>query len=444
MLNFLNRLGIRPSKSLEEWIEQTSSYSGYEREAAIQALRSRRDGAAISCLLVRANDWVPAVRDAALLALQDFLSDEFASEWISALESLTALQRARRGNHAGLLSAVAALLGRPERLPVVLDAASRGSQAVRRYAFDLQCNQTVEDEQRIQLLVGAVLGDDLPIARRVLACATGAVSERVAHAACQSRFSELRIAGLRHLLRAAPESSRELSRERCLDRSGGVRAVALHAIRSHQEEPLVLELALARLNDRESSARSKSVALLVLGDLCPGRSRSYCEEAVQSDSSALRCAAYAQLLATASEDEKESLILRALADKSSRVQRVAVDSIRRGALPPAMDAVLSIALQHGTESAFCRATSMFRYYSYWTRLVALLRGLDAQTLPTSQAVWLQALVQWERDGTRSFVTPSSKQQQEIASLWNKCAPLAPHTLGEQISFHLSTFGLHTD
>lgn len=444
MLNFFSRLGIRPSKSLEQWIEQTRSYSGYEREAAIHALRSHRDGSAIPCLLVRANDWVPAVRDVALLALEDFLADEFATDWIAALGSLTALQRARRTNHDRLLSAVAALLGKPQHLSAVLDAASRGSHAVRRYAFDLQCNQTLDDEPRIQLLVGAVSGDDLLIARQALACAAGDVSERVAHAACQSRFSELRIAGLRCLLRVAPESSRELARERCLDRSGGVRAVALYAIRSQQEEPMVLELALARLNDLESSAQSRSVALLVLGDLCPGRSRSYCEEAVQSASSTLRCVGYAQLLATASDDEKEPLILRALADKSSRVQRVAVENIRRGTLPPAIDAVLSIALQHGTESAFYRATSMFRYYSYWTRLIALLRGLDAQTLPTSRAVWLQALVQWERDGTRNFVTPSSKQQQEIASLWKKCAALAPHTLGKQISFHLSNFGLHTE
>ena len=131
MLNFLNRLGVRPSKSLEQWIEQTRSYSGYERETAIHALRSHRDGSAIPCLLVRANDWVPAVRDAALQALGDFLADKFVTDWISALDSLMALQRARRANHASLLSAVAALLGSPQHLPMVQDAASRGSHAVR-------------------------------------------------------------------------------------------------------------------------------------------------------------------------------------------------------------------------------------------------------------------------------------------------------------------------
>ena len=113
MLNFFNRLGIRPSKSLEQWIEQTRSCIGYEREAAIHALRSYRDGSAIPCLLVRANDWVPAVRDVARLALEDFLADKFATEWIAALGSLTALQRARRTNHDRLLSAVAVLLGKP-------------------------------------------------------------------------------------------------------------------------------------------------------------------------------------------------------------------------------------------------------------------------------------------------------------------------------------------
>ena len=444
MLSFFNRLGIRPSKSLEQWIEQTRSYSGYEREAAIHALRSHRDGSSIPCLLVRANDWVPAVRDVALLALEDLLADEFATDWISALDSLTVLQRARRANHDRLLSGVAALLGKPKHLSAVLDAASQGSQAVRRYAFDLQCSQMLEDEPRIQLLVGAVLGDDLLIARRALACATAEMSDRIAHAACQSRFSEVRVAGLRRLLGASPESASELAREHCLDRSGGVRAVALYALRSRQEEPLVLELTLARLNDMKSSARSRAVALQVLGDLCPTRSRSYCEEAVRSASATLRRIGYAQLLATASEDEKEPLILRALTDMSSRVQRVAVENVRGGTLPPAIDAVLSIALQHGTESAFYRAASMFRYYSYWTRLIALLRGIDEQPLSTGRAVWLKALVQWEMDGTRNFVTPSSTQQQEIESLWKTSAPLVPNTLGKQISFHLSTYGLRTE
>lgn len=444
MLSFFNRLGIRPSMSLEQWIEQTRSYSGYEREAAIHALRSHRDGSAIPCLLVRVNDWVPAVRDVALLALKDFLADEFAADWIAALDSLTALQRARRTNHDSLLSAVAALLVKPQHLSAVLDAASRGSHAIRRYAFDLQCNQTLEVEPRIQLLVGAVSGDDLLIARKALACAKGEMSDRVAHAACQSRLSEMRVAGLRRLLGASPEPTSELAREHCLDRSGGVRAVALYALRSRQEEPLVLELTLRRLNDMNSSPRSRAVALQVLGDLCPVRSRSYCEEAVRSASATLRRIGYSQLLATASEDEKEPLILSALADKSSRVQRVAVESVRRGTLPPAVDAVLNIALRHGTESAFYRATSMFRYYSYWTRLIALLRGIDEQTLPSGRAVWLQALAQWEMDGTRNFVTPSSAQQQEIESLWKKCAPLASLTLGKQISFHLSTYGLRTE
>jgi hypothetical protein len=448
VLDFFRRIGVKPVRSLDQWIELSRSYSGYERETAVRALRSLRQGSAIPCLLVRANDWVPAVRDAAWRALWNFITDEFAGDWIAALDGVVALQRARRTSPSRLLDAVGALLGKPQHLPSTLRAAAHSSPTVRRFVFEIQCHQALDFEQRMLLLQGAISGEDVLIARRALVVAQGESTEegrcRLNSAACQSRFSEVRVGGLRRSLASAPESSRDLVRRLSFDRSNGVRSIALQEIRYWQDEALVLGQARSQLERADASGQVRAIALQVIFVLDRDLSRTFCEQFVRDTSASLRCVAYARLLATASDEEKDRLILLALADSSSRVQRVAAESIRRGTPPPTSDVMMAIALGHGTESALNRAMSLLSYGAFWVRLTCLLRGLAEPTPAHGEAVWKEALVQWEGAGIRNFTTPSETQQREIGQLWEIAAPKVQKSLRERMSFHLSTYGIGTE
>jgi predicted CxxxxCH...CXXCH cytochrome family protein len=84
--------------------------SGYTREQAVREMSRWTDGREIPFLLVRLNDWVPAIRDAALAALQARLSPAHLATWIAAFPLVVALRAQSRADHAGLVAAVDDLL----------------------------------------------------------------------------------------------------------------------------------------------------------------------------------------------------------------------------------------------------------------------------------------------------------------------------------------------
>lgn len=97
-----------------DWAGWSHSYNGYIRELAVRMLARRRSAEALGVLLARANDWVPSVREQALLGLGGYLEDEQVSLILQNLPQLLVLSRQQRGDHRSLLQQVQSLLARPE------------------------------------------------------------------------------------------------------------------------------------------------------------------------------------------------------------------------------------------------------------------------------------------------------------------------------------------
>jgi len=432
-----------PDRHAGDWTVLLSSYSGYDRQAAVQALQQLRHAEALPELLVRVNDWVPQVRLAAHAAVCSFLQAPYLSQWCRSMDAIVALARSHRADHAELLTFIRDFLCQPEHLPELVAASVTASMAVKRYVFELQWQAAQDETVRFQLLRSALTGADIVSARQALERISGVVlpaqRQSLADAACCSRFAPVRCAGLRLVLASPQRSTPNLIKLMSLDDSGAVRAMALPTLRAHGDLAEVVEKALEVLGQVTSPAKSRGVALQFLWSAQQAEARVLCKGLLLSESAHLRRIAMNALMSIASASDLGALLLQALADESPKVQRLAADRILRGACVPDEDKVMALALGHGTIGSLMRAVSILRRSSLWNCLHWLLYARQ-QILPDgAEKMLLLALNQWAYDASRSCVKPSAEQRIVALADWQTASDGLPEQLRQSIGFHLKSY-----
>ncbi len=111
--------------------------SGYVREEAVRELARRRSGSELPYLLLRLNDWVPQVRDAARQAVVRRMTEEDVPAFARNYVLVDRLTVAGRADHSELLQALSRLLGSESARDAMLAAANTSSPAGARAIFKL-------------------------------------------------------------------------------------------------------------------------------------------------------------------------------------------------------------------------------------------------------------------------------------------------------------------
>ncbi|HQR32375.1 MAG TPA: HEAT repeat domain-containing protein [Blastocatellia bacterium] len=111
--------------------------SGYVRESAIKRLKENHDGRELPYLLIRLNDWVAPVQQAAEKEIFERIRIDYAHHWVSNLALLRRLILASRKNHQPFGEAVFALLRQPECQPALLAGLVDKDVQVRKLCFQL-------------------------------------------------------------------------------------------------------------------------------------------------------------------------------------------------------------------------------------------------------------------------------------------------------------------
>jgi len=119
--------------------------SGYVREAAIERLGLITSGAALPFLILRVNDWVSDVRDAAYEAIRSRLKPEYARSFIENLTLVSRLEEAERADHKPLLQAIYQLLQRSECRTALLESLKSEDRFIKRASFKLALNSIDPD-----------------------------------------------------------------------------------------------------------------------------------------------------------------------------------------------------------------------------------------------------------------------------------------------------------
>ncbi len=143
--------------------------NGFIREVALKALAERTDGLELSFLLIRLNDWVVPIRNAAERAILDRLRPEYAEHFIRCLPLVFSLKDKGRINHGTVVEAIIALLQGADARTSLRHALNDRHRAVSRLAFWLLVQHPQSD--LISILTDALTTKDTVIrlsAARVL------------------------------------------------------------------------------------------------------------------------------------------------------------------------------------------------------------------------------------------------------------------------------------
>lgn len=114
-----HRLGIEQVRAhewpIELWALFTMHPCGYIREAAVTQIATHSDASlSVPILLVRLNDWVPQVRDAASAAVQRLIQTAPVTDWVPSIGLLGTLRGRSRADHTLIERQIAAVFLRPD------------------------------------------------------------------------------------------------------------------------------------------------------------------------------------------------------------------------------------------------------------------------------------------------------------------------------------------
>lgn len=204
------------------------SWSGYERESAVRALGNMPCAVALQEILVRLNDWVPQVRQAAQTAYRRYLDERRVADLLDNLDGYLALQGKTRNDFAGLTRQTDDLLAQPLYRHRLLPLFRRCHGRAARYLFRRLCVHGIS-----VALVEEALRHREPSVRMAALDVLGGLhvqtaAEIAADVARHGRPASLRSAALRFALSRMndPDAERVLCRDLLLDPSASPRSAA--------------------------------------------------------------------------------------------------------------------------------------------------------------------------------------------------------------------------
>ncbi|MDQ3480115.1 MAG: HEAT repeat domain-containing protein, partial [Actinomycetota bacterium] len=124
----------------------SSHVSGYVREAGVHALAGVQDGRELPFLLIRLNDWVQPVREAAKHAVAGRIRLEYAAHFVRCLPLVDRLQNQSREDHKRVCEAILRLLRSADARPALRSGIASPDRRTRRLAFRLLVETPADDQ----------------------------------------------------------------------------------------------------------------------------------------------------------------------------------------------------------------------------------------------------------------------------------------------------------
>jgi HEAT repeat protein len=403
--------------------------SGYVREAAIEKLSRVKSGTEIPFLLLRLDDWVPEIRNAAATTIRARLTTAHCKSFTESLPLLVRLQRAARADRiveeindliqsAGCGAALFESLKSPDRL-------------VRRESFRLALNsQHVEEVAEL-----ALKDDDTAIRRRAaekIASAFIPNFEPLLDLMKRDRYVPVRREALRLSVKLnGPHIMQELHAA-LLDQHQSMREEARYHLRRmhptdfaafyrhHLIESVALYSAISGLGE---TGRAEDDALIV--------------PYAQHFTAKIRRAAI-RALAALRPDAHVETFMKALADETPNVSRQALKALaRRVSL---VGAARFWELFNSTPHTHVKrnALSLIEKCAKWDAIAYLVKARwesDDEILMLSGS----AIRRWLLRFNRSFTSPNAEQVANLKAALETYGELIDEKTREQLWFSLKGF-----
>ncbi len=386
--------------------------SGRVREAAVGAVAG--DVRALPVLLVRANDWVPAVRERARTSLRGLVDPTHGAAWLAALPLLVRLDICGRTSHTSLLDEVGALLRSDAARSLLLDAVRGPDAAEARTAAPMVARAFgTSDRGAVAALLAC---PDTLVRIRAIDAYADALDEGLIDVALDDPVAMVRRRALDAVRERDTDQFARRIRAACFDRSAGVREYAAFYSRrlGTYDLPALTAEAVRRL-----SAPSGSVLgpLAFLCDLEGDEHIATIHRFADHPSGRVRLCAKRRMIR--SHRPLTPLDPRLLDDPSPKVARRLVELLRARGEPPDWPRVARRFEESSDPDEACAWLETLTRNRIWEALPHLVRALDDDR--TAVARRARGLIDATTGRTfRGYVHPEETALRELASALGAC------------------------
>ena len=432
-LDLLDRFGHRSVQLLGL---ASFHQNGYVREAAIERLSLIGTGAELPFLILRLNDWVSNVRDAAYKAIHSRVKPEYCRKLIENLALLKRVEQAGRIDHKEIIEAINELLQGDKCHALLLESLRSADRFIRRACFRLALDSTISDSQ--QLLKLALDNDDTVIrrwgAQQVSAVFDEATFGHFLDRMRQDRFTPVRREALRIAVkRNSPHLVEELHTA-LLDPNKSMREEALYHLR--RIAPMDVA-AFYRQHLHRAEEPTLYAVISGLGETGSVEDDRLILPYASHPASKIRRAAI-KALAELRPEAHLDIFMSALTDEVPNVSRQSLKALSRKT--SSVSAALVWELFSSTPRVHVKrhALSLIGKLAKWESIAYLVRAL-CETDQTVVMLSRFAIRRWSIRFNRSFSTPSAEQVARLRDALERCGRLLDEQTQAELWFSIKDY-----
>jgi HEAT repeat protein len=410
--------------------------SGYVREEAVRRLDRMSGGAELPFLLIRQNDWVQNVREAALRAVTSRLSPSYAVSFAANLPLVTRLEQTERADHRQFVKAIGGLLKSPECRDALLTTLDSPDRLVRRSGFKLAVDATGSDLSSI--MERALSDEDTVIrlwaARKIASDFAGAVLDKFLALMRRDRFMPVRREALRAFVSRLPERAPQELRRALLDTHASMREEARYQLRKTENIDVASFYRQALKSDENVGLYA---AVSGLGESGSASDDTLLIEYTQRESAKVRSAAI-KALSRLNGGEHHSTFINALQDEMPGVSREA-----RKALSGRLNVIGGEPLWEIFNSStlpFVRRNVMYLFsrLGKWDSIYFLTKAAADSDDEIAERSRLY-IGRWLMRFNLSFSAPSREQLARLEGALAECGHVLNENVREQVWFSMKGF-----
>ena len=414
-------------------------WDGYVREGAIRRLSTVTTGAEVPFLILRLNDWVSNVRDAAYEAMRSRVKSEYSRALLQNLFLLSRLEHAGRADHKEIIQAVKDLLLREQCRTDLFQALQSTDRFVRRGSFKLAFALQDANLMRVAELA---LDDNDPVIRSQAAqtisssldeASLASFLERMKH----DRFMPVRRAALRMMIKLnSPDLDDEL-RKALLDPHASIREEA----RYHLKKTKSLEVA-DFYRQRLAGAKGQALYATISGLGETGRAEDdrLVVPYTSHQNNSIRRAAL-KTLAALRPDAHLDIFMRALDDEAPRISYLALKTLSPKTSFLNVTRVWEVFKTTTHIHVKRNALALIARFSKWENISYLVQArceTDDDLIVLSDRM----IDNWLGGFNRSSSSPTSEQVAKLKDALKTCGEFLSEETQRQLQFLLRTSDVH--
>ncbi|MCA8969297.1 MAG: hypothetical protein KDC95_05915 [Planctomycetes bacterium] len=402
------------------------SRDGHVREAAVRRLSEIESGRELPFLLLRANDWVDAVRDSAKNAIHERISRGRHVDFLDNLPLVLRLNDCRRADHSHLVASVSQMLTSLDSPELLIRGLRDDSRSIRR-----SCLQIAIDANFTEVVEAALDTTDIAIRCRAARMLTNHADVDRARSfvtrLLKDRTPAVRRIALRTILERFPHLRQMALQVALVDESSVTRRVAIRNAGDRIDAA-----GFYRRQAVSTNSKMRRLGLLGLAECGTDDDATLAAGMLEDEVSSVRAAAVTAISRLSSEAHAHP-IAAALEDPSPSVVKAARIAIGTRDVPYDARQIRRAFETSPHEHVRRAAWTVLCNGGKWARLRYSLLGLLDSALADRSA---RSLQDWLASFNKSFSDPTAEELVEIRSLLDTARSNGHDDLVSTIQFYL--------